>query len=50
MKINLNNLKKIFCSFLNADIRWKLRKLGKFYHLIFIQENLNLEDLKKYIL
>ena len=29
MKINLNNLKKIFCSFLNADIRWKLRKLGK---------------------
>ena len=30
MKIKLNNLKKNFLFFFkNADIRWKLRKLGK---------------------
>ena len=47
MKKKLSNIKNIFCSFLNADIRWKLRKLGKILQFNIYPKKFEFKGFKK---
>ena len=47
MKKKFSNIKNIFCSFLNADIRWKLRKLEKILPFKIYPKKFEFKGLKK---
>ena len=47
MKKKLKKIKINLCSFLNADIRWKLRKLGKVLHFDIYPNRFKFNGLKK---